>query len=851
MPRRTSQYRTGGGTAVAWIMAAFLLLLSRDGPADAYIDPGTGGAMFTSIMPILAMIGVLAAAALGFARTYVMRALGFIWRLRWVVVALAVVIVVAIAAVCFILISLRGAVSTVHEGRRRRDMTQAKKLLVQRGRELVRPAERFHLFKEGQCPETPRQKVMLGDVSRSCFVFEQSGTVETEVRPLQRQSLLCYVASEFPKQAQQNEPITFELRASGQQGKEDVLFKTTLARPAEQTATPWRCVRASLDAYQGKPISLRFVVSMGESASGSAGSPTCYVSDPRLIGENAGGRPNVILLTIETLRRDHTSLYGYSRKTTPFLEELAKEAVVFDESYSQSSWTRASVSTLLTGLHPIEHRTVIALDALPGDIVCLPELFRAEGYTTGAFVTNELLRHPVFNYDQGFDLFVDEHLYPLGDIREDIVQWLDEAPAKPFFMWIHAYDPHSPYEAPEPFRRFYDKEYNGRLAENILEVPKLKKDKGRFTARDIAYVIARYDEGIRYTDEVIKELVADLRQRNLWDDTLLVITSDHGEELYEHGRWGHGRNLFPEKLRVPLLVKLPGSKHGGIRMKGIASGVDVAPTLLKAAGMSVPHQMRGFNLLANVATTMDTGRRQHLPEYWAARVTDVKRGDYDITRFHCARITKNVFYSFVETNEKYERYNLFDLQKDPAAKHNLAYARPELRKELHNQLMDIFRRGYTLAARGGEDAGLIVGTISSEARIVQVERERLESDDQVSRSSDGRSLRLRLNVHNDDDLLRFRTEPEVAAVSFEIQAQGTDPLPIYVGPDRVSATDAPLIAPSQRCPLDAPFGVIPRCPGEGTAGIFIWRQGLPVAKRRRAASTEQETLRNLKDLGYL
>ena len=279
---------------------------------------------------------------------------------------------------------------------------------------------------------------------------------------------------------------------------------------------------------------------------------------------------NVVLVVIDTLRSDHLATYGYARQTAPFLDRLAQEGAVFD-GLSPSSWTKPATASLLTGLHPLHHQAIGRLDELPDQVVTLAERLRAKEYRTLAVSANGWISSP-FGFDQGFDeLILEDSVGYAEDVNQALLPRLDDL-APPFFLYLHYIDPHAPY-APRGA-------WNGSALPNREPVAMESLDP--FTVRQrpaelLARVRDLYDGEIRGADRGLEQLVRELERRKLMRNTILVVTSDHGEEIEDHGRMSHGLSLYEEVVRVPLIVHAPGrvpaSRHG------LASLLDVVPTL--------------------------------------------------------------------------------------------------------------------------------------------------------------------------------------------------------------------------------------------------------------------------------
>jgi arylsulfatase A-like enzyme len=322
------------------------------------------------------------------------------------------------------------------------------------------------------------------------------------------------------------------------------------------------------------------------------------------------GRPNVILYLVDTLRADRLGCYGAVKPVSPAIDGFAGGATLFERAVAQSSWTRPSVTSVLTGLGPLAHGVKTLDDRLSDAAVTLPELLRAAGYRTAAFSTNPHVSAAT-GLAQGFDHF--ELL--TGDpssaaVNRRVLGWLagpsgnaeNADKASPFFLYIHTIDPHAPYEPPfELLQRFAP----GVLpdAGSVEEIRRAYLARGEERSRRMAQLSALYDAEVAANDRSFGELLAELRRRGLYDDALIVFAADHGEELGEHGDLGHGQNLYGQTLDVPLIVKWPRQTRGG-RVPHLAQQLDLLPTLMSAAGLRPPPGLPGADLF-----TLGPGRR--------------------------------------------------------------------------------------------------------------------------------------------------------------------------------------------------------------------------------------------------
>lgn len=266
---------------------------------------------------------------------------------------------------------------------------------------------------------------------------------------------------------------------------------------------------------------------------------------------------SVILITVDALRASHLSAYGYNRPTTPAMDALAKEGLLFERYYVNSNWTRPSTASIMTGLLPSEHEVETDGATLNGSYRTLAELAKEQGYRTGAVVGNGNAGG-AFGFNRGFDWFQDtrnnwkglpnsEEVFSLG--RTFLSEKHKTKSSDPFFLWLFTVDPHDPYHAPGHYETMFVQDPSVKL----IRSPHWEKRK--YTKAQINRMIDTYDGAIRYVDDQLGKLVADLKRMGLYDSTTIIVTSDHGEGFGEHGYFLHAHHLFEEFIHVPLLVK--------------------------------------------------------------------------------------------------------------------------------------------------------------------------------------------------------------------------------------------------------------------------------------------------------
>jgi arylsulfatase A-like enzyme len=313
---------------------------------------------------------------------------------------------------------------------------------------------------------------------------------------------------------------------------------------------------------------------------------------------------NVVLVSIDTLRPDHLQTYGYERETSPFLLELSGRGVVFEQAIAQAPWTLPSHGAMLNSQHPssLGSGAWERPGRIPPEAVSIAEVLSEHGWRTRAVVDGGFLSK-TFGLDQGFERYTEDR----GDARSTVekgLRWVDRVEGEPFLLFLHTYDVHE-YSPPEDTARLFVRPYDGfvsQLGERramFVQDRALGRDLPTLGDDDRCYVLDLYDAGIRAVDEALRELWEGLEQRGLADETLIVITSDHGEELFEHGGSGHGYNLHDENVRVPLIML-----HSSIAPRRVAAqvrSIDIGPTIAELCGLEAPAEWEGTSLVPALA----------------------------------------------------------------------------------------------------------------------------------------------------------------------------------------------------------------------------------------------------------
>jgi choline-sulfatase len=373
---------------------------------------------------------------------------------------------------------------------------------------------------------------------------------------------------------------------------------------------------------------------------------------------------NIILITLDTTRADRMGFLGSKRGLTPNLDSIAQQAAVFSRAYSQVPLTTPSHATILTGTYPQFNHVNDLGSPLEKDLPYLPDILRQHGYRTAAFVGSQVLDPKTAaapGFDRGFETYdAPFHIRGQGDDRYHSVErrgmavvdsalaWLNQHPQGPFFLWLHFYDPHDPYDPPQPFKA--------------------------------QYAASPYDGEIAYMDSAVGKLLAVLRSDGLYDQSAIVVVADHGEAFGEHGEWSHGLFLYDETIHVPLLIKLPAASSPHPVIESRVGLVDIAPTLLQEVGIAAPAAMQGQSLL-DLMKPKSGVPAQDRSEY---AETDYPHRAFGWSSLRAWRAGK---FLYIDAPQR----ELYNQPLDPEASHNLASSSPSVTDTMAAQLEEFHR----------------------------------------------------------------------------------------------------------------------------------------------------------------
>ncbi len=439
-------------------------------------------------------------------------------------------------------------------------------------------------------------------------------------------------------------------------------------------------------------------------------------------------RPNIVLISIDTLRADHLSCYGYHRRTSPNIDRIAAEGVRFEQAYSNAVWTPPSHASMLSGLYPSQHG-VTDNTTLSKSLPTIAETLLKAGYDTAGFVNNPLVGAMV-GLDRGHEQFFEmwrgvtsgsrfvracHYLYRrLRDAagvndhgglatNQKVQQWLQQRTKsdKPFYLFLHHIEPHNPIAAPRPFRyKFVTPDVSAAIDRNKLA--KMANNPLCYFTQDItlteterSYLIGLYDGEIAYVDHLLGQLINYLREMNRLDNTLLIVTADHGEHLGEHDFYSHVASLYEPIVRIPVIIRYPELYEPGTVVDGPVQTVDIFPTILQAIGQkhSGPLPLQGTSL-APVQGRVQIDKERPIIAEWEGRIPKfvksrsleqqngvIQRNAFMSVKLKMVRQGRFKYILSEDGNEQ-----LYDLRLDAEERCNIADANSEQRRRLRQHL---------------------------------------------------------------------------------------------------------------------------------------------------------------------
>lgn len=416
-------------------------------------------------------------------------------------------------------------------------------------------------------------------------------------------------------------------------------------------------------------------------------------------------KANIILIGIDSLRPDHTTMFGYKRTTTPHLQEFAEQACVFKRCHSVAPWTLPSFMSMLTGLYPSVSGFInkwTPVDAkhmvesrLKDEVTTLPQVLVGQGYEAAAF-TGDAGVSSRYGFGRAMSTYLDDlHFGAMDHSMPACLEWLKSRPQdKPFFLFLHGYDCHGQFDPPGGYKRRFVDKYEGRLKGGKVEQGRFREASLRVAlnpenrgepkvvgmdAKDAEFYRALYDEKIYDVDERVNNFLEQLKSMGLYDKSIVIIVSDHGEEFLDHGGIDHGQSLYQELTHVLLMIHFPGQKQGAA-FYDLVNVFDALPTALEAAQVQIPHAINAHSLVPIMR-----GGQIERPYLFA-------ESDYRL--FVHKRSVRNERYKFIYNLVSGKR-ELYDLPADPHEQSNLVDREPRLAYEMEQRLLEWLRGMHT------------------------------------------------------------------------------------------------------------------------------------------------------------
>jgi arylsulfatase A-like enzyme len=417
-------------------------------------------------------------------------------------------------------------------------------------------------------------------------------------------------------------------------------------------------------------------------------------------------QPNIILISLDTLRADHLKCYGYGRQTSPHMDRLGADGAIFTNAFSSTSWTLPAHISLLTSLDNRHHGVDKRNPYLDRSIATLADVLRKEEYFTCA-ITGGALVGQRFGFSQGFDFyreFMRSRRKPNSAkiLYNHVNRWLDENKDRRFFLFLHTYQTHAPYSCPHPYNSFFFKDKKMPWTQGDIEKILFRpRPRGKFPFNTLSplereNIVDLYDGEIRFTDEVlIKPLIKKLKKLHLYENTMIILTSDHGEEFFDHRAWLHGHSLYNELLHIPLIIKFPQSKYKNMRLHNNVSIVDIMPTILDE--MEIDFSGYNFDGVSLVDYLQNGEQEDQLiladvdsfknPDILPAKIALFQNGYKLIMNNDFGRPPEY----YLPIPPPIAKFELYDMQRDPTELHNLFDQKSAIIRNLISKIPEIYR----------------------------------------------------------------------------------------------------------------------------------------------------------------
>jgi len=554
-------------------------------------------------------------------------------------------------------------------------------------------------------------------------------------------------------------------------------------------------------------------------------------------------RPNLILILVDTLRSDHLHAYGYPRETSPSLDALAGRGVLFEQAISAAPWTLPSAMSLLTGRLPSSHRVENDGMKLAPEIPILAEILKGAGYSTSAVVSHIYVDSP-FGFQRGFDRFDDfglskgyrfeAGLEPRAEQVTDhvLAEVRRMEKGRPFFLLAHYFDPHWNYDPPAPYDKRFTGAYSGQVTGSYSSFSEYIMPGKILPPAELQHLRDLYDGEIAYTDAQIGRLLETLERQGVARRSVVVLVSDHGEEFKEHGSLGHGRDLYDEVTRVPLMVADLRKPAPARRIKEEVRSIDVFPTLCALAEVLPPRGVQGVSLIPFLSGEGGEGR---------SAISETIR--FDAYRKSYREPNAKLIVG-LESNSR----ELYDLTSDPGEQTNLWERRGQEALAMEQALfeqVDVLDGGWNLRWSSDGSPHHFTGSIETDGQITAV----VPLFPQAGRHRVARGKRIDFDLEGVERSggISFAVDPAGARVGFSLFMDGApESRRVFIGVRRTVPSASPFSFAGSG---PAELFTKPVFSSGRELGYFLWKS--PGPSREEASELSEAMKERLRSLGYI
>jgi arylsulfatase A-like enzyme len=566
---------------------------------------------------------------------------------------------------------------------------------------------KYFLFDSGIQPNpySIKKKIKFDEYSLNSLASPPRSefALEVKVPPEATLEFGYGILNEFLKK-QSDKEIRFQIFLKNS-SEEQTLFDQTISWKEHKEII---YKKISLKHYSGQKVKITFLTTEAYSDDEGYKPPPIVPVwvNPLIYHLPEEKQPNVVLISLDTLRPDHLGCYGYQRNTSPGIDSLAEDGVMFVNTFSTTSWTLPGHISMLTSLDCVHHQVYFPLQKMEPGTTTLADVLRDFQFYCAAFTGGGYLSE-TYGFSKGFDAYQEIRLHGDKAIRFDeaerlaelAVDWVVFNKDKQFFLFLHTYQPHDPYaNYSSAGKEFLSQDARWKQ----IKMETLFENTGRFdthfTEREKHNIIALYDGEIKYTDTVlVQPILQKLKALGLYDRSLIILTSDHGEEFYEHESWLHDHSIYDEAIKIPLIVKFPDSLHKGKRFENIVRITDIMPTILDIVGVSFPDNTVDGQSLLPIIKGKEAEHRPYISDLAlrnfeiAPTLIAANKGQFKLI------LNKEIVSPFIkQAAMEFNGSNieLYDTEKDPGETENLAadISYRDLCIELIQKITDIYER---------------------------------------------------------------------------------------------------------------------------------------------------------------